>query len=281
MLGMALALASSLCGGCADFVGGLQTRRMPLLTVLLGSQVTALLIAASAVIVTGRAPPSSGAVLYAALSGVAIAIALGCLYAALAVGTMAIAAPIASTGAVVPVIVGLGRGEHPGVLPIAGIAAALVGVVLATRGHPSDNDTARRDGRRAIVLALLAACAFGAFFLFLESAAHTDPVWAVFVTRVSFVAAIVVTALSVRHSVNLKRSELGPLVAIGILDLAAASLFAVASRHGLLSVVSVLASFPPLVTVVLARTLIGERVRRDQAVGVALTLIGVALIATG
>jgi drug/metabolite transporter (DMT)-like permease len=252
---------------------------MPLLTVLLVSQVTVLLIAACAVIVSGRAPPSSGAVVYAALSGVAIAIALGCLYAALAVGTMAIAAPIASTGAVVPVIVGLARGEHPGVLPIAGRAAALAGVVLATRGHPSDD--ARRDGRRAIVLALLAACAFGAFFLFLESAAHADPVWAVFVTRVSFVAAIVVTALSVRHSVNLKRSELGPLVAIGILDLAAASLFAVASRHGLLSVVSVLASFPPLVTVVLARMLIGERVRRDQAVGVALTLIGVALIATG
>lgn len=281
MLGMALALASSLCGGCADFVGGIQTRRMPLLTVLLVSQVTALLIAACAVIVSGRAPPSGDAVTYAALSGVAIAIALGCLYAALAVGTMAIAAPIASTGAVVPVIVGLARGEHPGVLPIAGIAAALVGVVLATRGHPSDETTARRDRRRAIVLALLAACAFGAFFLFLESAADADPVWAVFVTRVSFVAAIVVTALSVRHPVTLKRTELGPLAAIGVLDLAAASLFAVASRHGLLSVVSVLASFPPLVTVVLARMLIGERVRRDQAVGVALTLIGVALIAGG
>jgi drug/metabolite transporter (DMT)-like permease len=139
---------------------------MPLLTVLLVSQVTVLLIAACAVIVSGRAPPSSGAVVYAALSGVAIAIALGCLYAALAVGTMAIAAPIASTGAVVPVIVGLARGEHPGVLPIAGRAAALAGVVLATRGHPSDDDTARRDGRRAIVLALLAAWGFGALFLF-------------------------------------------------------------------------------------------------------------------
>ena len=67
MLGMALSLASSLCGGGADFIGGLQTRRMPLLTVLLVSQVTALLVAACAVIVSGHAPPSSGAVVYAAV----------------------------------------------------------------------------------------------------------------------------------------------------------------------------------------------------------------------
>src|SRR2546422_828918 len=57
--------------------------------------------------------------------------------------------------------------------------------------------------------------------------------------------------------------------------------FAAASSSGLVSITSVLASLYPIVTVVLARIFLGERVARSQEAGVALTLAGVALISAG
>ena len=67
----------------------------------------------------------------------------------------------------------------------------------------------------------------------------------------------------------------------GRADLAANACFAAATNEGLLSVVSVLASLYPVVTVLLARAVLGERVRRVQGFGIAAALVGVALIASG
>ena len=283
MVGTALALMSSVCGGSADFIGGLQTRRIPLLTVLLGSQLTALLLATLMVAVTGNSPPHSSAMISAALGGAAIALALACLYRALAIGTMMITAPIASAGAVLPVVVGFADGAKPGFFPSVGIATALIGVVLASRGRPGTGGAdSPGDSRSAIALALLSACAFGAFFVSVNSAATSGgAAWTVLVSRASFVALLLASTLAVRPPLSVRSSELKPLVAIGILDFAAVSLFAFASRNGLLSVISLLASFPPLVTVVLARLILNEHIRRDQVAGVALTLIGVCFIAAG
>jgi drug/metabolite transporter (DMT)-like permease len=280
MLGLTLALCSSLFGGSADFVGGLQTRRWPVLAVLLISQTAALVLAGAIVAVRGAgAPPGAHWIVYGALSGAAIVVALGALYRALAVGTMMIAAPIAATGAVVPVVVGIARGESPGALPLVGIVLALSGIALAARG---EGGTPARGGRLLhgeLALALLSAASFGCFFLFLDSAASADPLWAVLVTRVSFVALVAIAAVVARPRVPTGIGALAPIFVVGVLDLGAATLFAFATEHGLLSVVSVLASFPPLVTVVLARVLLHEHVIHRQLVGVALTLVGVPLMA--
>jgi drug/metabolite transporter (DMT)-like permease len=140
-----------------------------------------------------------------------------------------------------------------------------------------------RGGRRLfqgeLALALLSAASFGCFFLFLDSAAAADPLWAVLVTRVSFVALVALAAVVARPRLPAGIGALAPIVVVGVLDLGAATFFAFATEHGLLSVVSVLASFPPLVTVVLARVLLHERVVHRQLVGVALTLVGVPLMA--
>jgi drug/metabolite transporter (DMT)-like permease len=72
------------------------------------------------------------------------------------------------------------------------------------------------------------------------------------------------------------------LGALGVIDNASNLAFALAAdAGGLLALTSVLGSLYPVATVVLARWVLHERLARHQAVGVAVAITGVALIAAG
>ena len=58
-------------------------------------------------------------------------------------------------------------------------------------------------------------------------------------------------------------------------------LFAVATTKSLLSLAAVLGQLYPVVTVLLARCFLGERISRGQGVGVVCAFAGVALITAG
>jgi drug/metabolite transporter (DMT)-like permease len=224
--------------------------------------------------------PSASAVGWAALAGSAGIVALGAFYRALAIGTMSVVAPISATAAAVPVLVGLAEGERPGGLQIAGMVAALAGVILASRepveeGCPPAN-------RAAIGLALVAAAGFGTFFVGIDKASATAEVpWVIVVQRCSSLALLVIAALAVRPTLPRDAPSLLILAMVGVLDLGANGLYALATTKGLLSVVSVLGSLYPAVTVVLARFVLAERIARIQEVGVVLALAGVIAISAG
>jgi drug/metabolite transporter (DMT)-like permease len=67
----------------------------------------------------------------------------------------------------------------------------------------------------------------------------------------------------------------------GTLDCSATALYAVANTKGALSIVSVVGSLYPVMTLILARGVLGERIRPVQQAGVAAALAGVAMIAAG
>jgi drug/metabolite transporter (DMT)-like permease len=292
MLALAFALSSSLCWGVGDFIGGLQARRVSLLRVILVSQAAGLVVLVVVVAVRGMGPPDVVKMLPAVAGGVAGIAALSALYRALAIGTMSVVAPISATGVAVPVAVGVASGERPAALQLVGILAASVGVVLASR--ESGPGLAPKAGSRAsVALALLAALGFGSFFVGLRISARVDLVWALVSSRTAAVAALVAAGIVlslVRErppasvgtvAVTAGSAVLPALLLIGFLDLSANVLYALATRHGLLSVVAVAASLYPLTTVLLARVVLRERVRRIQEVGIAAALAGVLLIAVG
>src|SRR5918992_2807532 len=139
MLAAVLALASSLCWGLSDFLGGFQSRRHHVLAVMLLSQGLALSILVVAVVAGAPTEHDAASTAWAASVGVLGLIALVAFYRALAIGTMSIVAPISATGVAIPVLVGVVGGERPGTLQVAGIVLACAGVVLAARGAPSDD----------------------------------------------------------------------------------------------------------------------------------------------
>jgi drug/metabolite transporter (DMT)-like permease len=269
-----------MCWGVADFLGGTQTRQLPLLRVMLVSQGVGLAGVAVLVIARGQGAPALGHMLPAIGGGIAGIAALTSFYRALAIGTMSIVAPIAATSAIVPVVVGIAGGDRPGALQLAGIAAAIVGVVLASREDDAALRRARAS-RASIGLALVAAVGFGTFFVGLRASARTDVLWALFSGRAAGFAALAGAALALRPVGPLPRRRLPLLALIGTLDVGANGLYAVATRHGLLSVVAVASSLYPLATVLLARIVLGERVRRIQELGILAALTGVVLIAVG
>src|SRR5919201_823052 len=279
MLAVALGLAASISWGVADFLGGLKSRTLELLAVLLLSQGTGLLLIALIVGLHGRPAPDAEHVLYACLSGLAGVIGLAAFYRGLAVGAMAVVAPISGTAAAIPVAFGLITGERPSGLQAVGIGLAIAGVALASRELPEEGGGPRVAA--GVGLALLSALGFGSFFVAMDAASGPDLFWAIFFNRATSVTALVLAALALRPRLRPSRADLGVVLSIGLLDISANALFAAASTRGLVSLVAVLASLYPVVTVLLARLVLGERVRRVQQAGVAAALARVALISAG
>jgi drug/metabolite transporter (DMT)-like permease len=280
---VALALLSSLLWGTSDFLGGTATRRLAAPVVVGVSQAVALLLLVAPAVLLGARPDSLRSGVAAGLVGV---LALGAFYAALAAGTMGVVAPIAALGALLPVAVGLLRGEAPSGLQAAGIAVAVAGVVLA-----SGPELTGGASSRPLLLACAAAVGFGTVAILLADGSK-GPQGAVLVTllvmRTTSVGALALVLLVARtRGAAAGRlpaglsADLPLLAAIGIGDVGANAAFAVATRGALLSVVSVLASLYPVVTVLLARQVHGERLRPVQVVGALATLGGVALLAAG
>lgn len=282
MLAALLALASSVSWGLADFLGGVQSRRHALLSVLLLSQAVALVVLLVAVAAGVPTEHDAAATAWAAGTGVLGILALTAFYRALSIGTMSIVAPLSATGAAVPVVVGLVSGERPRAVQIAGMALALIGVMLAAREVGEGDAKARRTNRTAVLLALGAAVGFGSFFAGMDRAEErADVAWVLLAARAPEVL-VLVAACAVRPP-RLPRatSALGAIAAIGILDLLANTLFVLATGRGLLSVVGVLGALYPAVTVLLARALLHERLTRAQDAGVLVTLVGVVALAAG
>ncbi|MGW5366108.1 EamA family transporter [Actinopolymorpha pittospori] len=281
MLAVLLALGASLGWGVADFLGGLKARSAPLLSVLLVSQATALVVVAVLVVARGVGLPDSRYLLWAAAAGAGEAVAIAALYRGLSVGTMSIVTPVAATAPVVPVAAGLVLGQMPGLSQGIGLGLALVGLVITSCQPRSGRaDTARLGP--SVCYGLLAALGFGAFFLALDQASEDDIGWALFAARltsVALIATIVVIRAARGNKLAVHRAELPAIALIGVLVVAADSLYALATTQGLVGIVAVVGSLHTVVTMALARIWLEERLARIQQVGIATSLCGVLALA--
>jgi drug/metabolite transporter (DMT)-like permease len=281
MIAIALAFGSSVAWGLADFVGGLKSRELPILNVLVASQVSGLICIAFVVAVRGEGPPEGEYAVFAALSGVAGIIGLAAFYRGLAVGNMAVVAPISATAAVIPLVIGLATGDRPSTLESIGLACALFGVVLASREEIGPGQEGGIRVARGAGLAVLSALGFGFFFAAMDRASDGDVLWAILVNRVTGVSLLVTAALLLRTPIKARSTDIPVLAAIGVLDITANVMFAYASTKGLISLVAVLGALYPITTVALARIVLGERPHAIAQVGVTVALVGVALVAAG
>jgi drug/metabolite transporter (DMT)-like permease len=212
---------------------------------------------------------------WGAVAGVSGAIGLSALYQGLATGVMGVVAPISSLSVLVPVLVGVATGEELAALQVVGVVAAVAGVVLA--GGPQLRQF-RTGGHLPVVWALVAASGIGGSLVGLAYGSETSSVSALLVQRVAYVLVLLGIVVAVGAARRPERRHAPVLGALGLGDITANGLFAVAVRSGPLAVISVVASLYPIATVLLARRLHGERLARVQVAGVAAALAGVAVV---
>jgi drug/metabolite transporter (DMT)-like permease len=274
-----ISLAASCCWGISDFVGGLQSKRVAVPVVLAVVEGTGLVLVLVVIAVAGEPLPDTRAVVLSLVGGVGGVLALGCFYRALSIGTMSIVAPISATGVALPVVIGIATGDQLSIVVSAGLVVTVVGVILASREAHEDEGRAAAS-RLSIALALIAALGFGSYFVLSDAAADDSVLWFLVLSRAVPVPALL--AIARRRAMPAPAARPALLLAIaGTLDCGATGLYALANTKGALSIVAVVGSLYPVATVVLARLVLGERIRPVQRVGVAAALAGVALIAGG
>ena len=209
----------------------------------------------------------------AAISGT---LGLYAYYRGMAIGAMAVVAPIAGASALVPVAFGILTGDRPSTVQYAGVACALVGIVLASFEHQEGGD---RQMAAGVGLALLAAVGFGFYFPPMHAAGKADPFWASLIFRVTSTLVVIAAVAVRRPAIRLRGWKLLVVLGVGLGDTLGNVLFAgAASQGGLESLTSVLASLYPVVTVMLAAFVLHERIAPLQRLGAALALAGIVLI---
>ena len=272
-----LALGGAACWGVGDFLGGLSSRRLAVLTVLVVSQAIGLAGILAWVVVSGERFPGIVELLPAAAAGVAGLVGLAALYRGLAVGAMGIVAPISAASPIVPLAVDASKGVVPAALQWLGIGLVLTGIVTLSR-EPSAGSGRMAAGAG---LAMLAALGFGLFVVGLDAGADESAAWAVVAARSASVSIAIAAALVTRSSLRPPRRALPMLVGVGVFDTGANVLVAAATTHGAAGIVAVLGALYPVMTVILAWIVLGERLGPTKRAGGAIALVGAALVAAG
>lgn len=277
-MGALLALLSALTYGAGDFFGGLTSRRIPTLWLLVVAQpLSGLAMIPICVAIGGE--PTGRDVWLMMLGGAFVAIGLVLLYQGLAVGPMGVVAPlVAVVSALSPVLWGVAVGDELSTLAVTGIVLAVVAVAVIARVE-SDGQPVRVRG---VLLAALAGAGFGGTFILFSATSDDSGLWPAAIQRWSTALVAVVAVVIARIPRPARAQVPWPLVlGNGAFDAAGVSFYLLATREGMVSVVSVMASLYPAATVGLAVIVLKERFTTTQAVGVALAGAAVVAIVLG
>jgi drug/metabolite transporter (DMT)-like permease len=279
-----LALASAVCYGAADFLGGLTAKRASAIPIVVLSQLSGLALLFVMLPLVPAATPSRMDHVWGAIAGLTGGVGVALLYRALAIGVMAVVAPTTAICAVaIPVLVAVVMGERLSAVQIAGIVLAIIAIALVSQSNhpePGDHEQPNPSAPRtsAFSLALLSGLAIGLFFVALAQTNDRAGLWplvtARFVSVALFASMLLVTSVPRR----LPSAIIGTVIAGGALDMLANLLYMIATRSGPLSVVVTLASLYPASTVLLARVVLHERLSLTQWAGVVCALVAVVAI---
>lgn len=271
-----LGLAAAVLYGVGDFAGGIASRRHTAVTVLLLSYpVGAVLMAIMLPFFGGS--PDARSVLFGIAGGAAGLVGVVLMYGLMTIAPINVISPITAVlAAIVPVVVGVGIGERPQVTAWLGIALGLGAVMLVSR--TADENPHGRLSARTIVLAFVSGLGFGMYFVFLARAGDDSGLWPLVVSRFASAALIVPLAHARGAFAMVRGRMLAVVVLAGACDALANMCFLLASRHGLLSLASVLTSLYPATTVVLAVCLLHEHTSPTQRFGLALAAGSIVLI---
>ena len=273
-----LAILASICYGSGDFLGGLASRKSSALAVAAMSQLFGLVPLAIAMMLFGANSPRTADLAWGAAAGLAGGIALALFFKALTLGRMSVMSPIASsTGAAVAVVIGFALGERPAAIVVVGFALAVVSIGLVAQDRSGPDGTTERG----VLTAIGCGVALGAWYTFLKPTSTAAGLWPLAMARVVSLPLLLIGTHTTGRSLRLPRNVMAIVLPAGVLDIAANVFYLIAVQRGMLGVVATLASLNPITTVALAWSVLHERLRGPQYLGLALGIAAMAMISLG
>ncbi|HEY9472959.1 MAG TPA: EamA family transporter [Mycobacteriales bacterium] len=276
-----LALLAAVSYGSSDFVAGLMTRRAGPLAVLVVGEVAGLVLLVVALPVLGGAP-AVRPLAWGVLAGAGTTVGTLALYRGLGVGRMNVVAPLSGVGAAaLPVLAGVAFGERLGVLSTVGVVVAVVAIVTVCSGARSQIAAGERPARLGVPEGLVAGLGFAVLFVALQRAGTGAGLWPLLAAQLSSLGLLASFGLATGRRLRPETAQLPGVVAAGLLGVSAVLLFVLATGHGLLSIVAVVTSLYPAVTVALAIAVLREPVARIQFAGLVAAGTAIVLIVLG
>ncbi len=287
-----LSLGAAFLFGAGDFVGGLASRRASPLRVAVMSQWVGLALLVPAFLVFGGRPNTTS-LMWGAASGIATGLGLVFLFRALAAEAMAIGAAMAGiVTAVLPLVFGLLAGERPAAIAMIGLCLAMGSIVAIVYERPAGRGDQPRPGsgrllslaglrRPGVVDGIIAGVGWGGTSIFLAQTPIDGGLWPLASAQTATVLILTVITLGSGARVIPPRGAVLPSTVVGVLHLSGVVLFLVALQRGLLTLVAVVQSLYPAVTILLARLVVKERLAPRQVAGLIAAGVGVTLIGLG
>jgi len=277
--GIGYAVLAAISFGGGDFSGGFASRRLNVLLVVAGAQLTGLVALVIALAVIGSEAPAAAGLLLGVAAGLAGAVGLASLYRGMAVGRMGLVTALAGAGAlIIPLLFGaLVQGAEIAPLQLAGVASA------AAAGAAASSASRGRLQATALVLAGTAALGFGAWYVLLDLAAEHGELWALVTSRAAAsLACVAVLLVRARREIAIPHRRLAAVVALaGVLDVTGNALYVLAAGAIAVGLAAALTGLYPVVTMLLARILLGEGLPPAGYLGVALALLAIVFISLG
>jgi drug/metabolite transporter (DMT)-like permease len=272
-----LSLLSALLYGVADFSGGSATRRNSVFAVMVLTQTAGLLVALIAAPLIGPGGPRAADIAWGVGAGIMGFAGVAALYGGLAKHTAAIVSPVSAlVGAVLPAAFGALLGERPARLALVGAALCVPAILLLAYERGETKDRAKL--RSSFLYGAIAGLGFGGFFIAISRSSPGSGIWPLLGSRAATLVMVSSIVLFSRKRFSVARRDIPAAVFAGAADMAANIFFLLATRTGLLIIVTLVTSLYPAPTVVLARIFQGQRISAPRAAGIGLALAGVALI---
>ncbi len=276
MFAVGLSLVACFGWGIADFIGGFKSRQLSVISVLILSNIFAVSTLIILVLAKGVLVRISTDLMWPVLGGVMGLVAMLLLYKALSTGKMSVVAPISASGVILPVFWGLLSGEVPGDVQMIGAVCAVAGSILVGMvASESDKKSGQKSG---VGLAILAAIAIGFYFIVMDKSSQVDPGWAALILRLTYAVLLMPVFFIKKPDLTVKRIHIPALICMGSFDALAGYAFVLATSVGLLSIVAVIGSLYPVVTIVLSVVFLKEKPTVVQLAGIILAISGICLI---
>lgn len=271
-----LAICSALVVGSSDFLGGFAGRKGRIYAVVVWTQFIGFvaIVGISALI---GGDPTAADLWWGAGAGLSGSIGIAILYRGFTVAQIGVVSPISSVGAAaVPALFGIFTGEEPGAPALIGVAVGIVAIALV-----SQSDGTRRASLIGVLHGAGAGIGFAGLFILLSYTTEDAGTWPLVPGRLAGAVVLTIGAIALGKNLKPAQGSWPAIFGAGVLAMAGNGLFLLAVQRGLLSLVAVLTSLYPAASVMWARLVFHERLRRVQLVGFALALIAVGLIVAG